>query len=308
MKKFLLIALAVTFAATTVSAQNLGEATTTAQAANEALTSGNYIEALKGFESALEMAELCGGEGLELAETCKGVIPSIMLAISKDYIKESKYDEAVGFLTKTVARAGELESIGVAEEAKALIPQVYLQQGNELLKAKNTVKAAEAFTKSLELDPENGTTALLLGMSLEGSDVVKAEEAYLKAIQFGQEDNAKRRLSNMFLRQSQSALRDNKLEDVIEFARKSNEYLPNANAFKLAAGAAMKAKNTVKAIEYYEGYLNLAPTAKDAADITYTIAVLAHQSGNNAKAKEYYSKLLGDPKYGAAVKPIIDQL
>lgn len=308
MKKFLLIALAVIFAATTVSAQDLGEATTTAQAANEALTSGNYQEALKGFEAALEMAELCGGEGLELAETCKGVIPSIMLAISKDFIKEAKYDEAISYLKKTVARADELESIGVVEEAKTLIPQVYLQQGNDLLKAKDTAKAAEAFTKSLELDPENGTTALLLGMALEGSDVVKAEEAYLKAIQFGQEDNAKRRLSNMFLRQSQTALRANKLEDVIEFAKKSNEYFPNANAYKLAAGAAVRAKKAVQAIEYYEGYLNLAPNAKDAADITYTIAVLAHQNGNNAKAKQYYSKLLGDPKYGAAVKPIVDQL
>ncbi len=308
MKKYLLIALAVMFTAITVSAQDLGEATNTAQAANEALTSGNYAEALKGFEAALEMADLCGGEGLELAETCKGVIPTIMLAISKDYIKESKYDDAVSYLSKTVVRAEELESIGVVEEAKALIPQVYLQQGNKLLKAKQTAAAATAFTKSLELDPTNGTTALLLGRALEGTDAVKAEEAYLKAIENGQEDNAKKRLSNMFLRQAQNALRANKLNEVIDFARKSNEYVPNANAFKLAAGAAIKAKKTTEAIGYYEQYLELAPDAKDAADINYTIGALAHQSGNIAKAKTYYSKVLNHPKYGPAVKPIIDKL
>ena len=98
MKKIFAIAVAMLCAAFTVSAQDMAEATETAKAANEALQAGDNQTALAQFKSALEMAEMCGGEGMELAETCKGIIPKIMLSIAKGDLKAGEFDAAVAKL------------------------------------------------------------------------------------------------------------------------------------------------------------------------------------------------------------------
>ena len=45
--------------------------------------------------------------------------------------------------------------------------------------------------------------------------------------------------------------------------------------------------------------------AKDFGGVVYTLAVLYQQEGNNAKAKEYYEKIVGDPQYGVAAQEFI---
>ena len=49
----------------------------------------------------------------------------------------------------------------------------------------------------------------------------------------------------------------------------------------------------------YKKYLEIAPSAKDASDILFTIAATAQKSGDKATAIEYYSKLASDAKYSA---------
>ena len=107
MKKIILTLAAVILSAGLISAQDMAQATETAQNANEALVAKDYAKALEGFKQALTLAQACGEEGEELVGTCKSVIPSIVLTIAKNVIKESKYDEGVAQLE---------EAIKVAEE------------------------------------------------------------------------------------------------------------------------------------------------------------------------------------------------
>ena len=309
MKRILITLAAAVLCAGIASAQDMAKATAAAQAANEALSSGDNALALSGFKEALSLAKECGEEGAELVSTCKGVIPQIVLSIAKGQLRDGEYDAALQSLADAQAAAKEYEVEDVADEAAGLVGQAYLAKGGALIKAKDAAGAAEAFQKALDLDPANGKAALLLGQALAGSGKVdEAVAAFTTAAENGQEDAAKKQLSNLFVKKAQSELKANKLKEAIADCAKSNEYLENANACKIAASAATKLGDNKTAIANYEKYLELAPDAKDAAAITFSVGALYQKSGDNAKAKAYYQKVVNDPQYGAQAKQLAESL
>lgn len=309
MKRILITLAAAILSAGIMSAQDMAKATETAQMANESLQAGNNELALSGFQEALALAAACGDEGAELVSTCKGIIPKITLAIAKGELKAGEIDKAVAKLQEAVKIAGEYDAADVAEEAAGLIAPAYMQKGNNGLKDKDFATAAEAFKSALAVDPANGMAALRLGQALSGAGKAdEAVEAFKTAAENGQADNANKQLSNIFLKKAQADLKANKLKEAIADCVESNNYVENANAYKLAASAASKLNDNKAAIGYYEKYLEIAPAAKDAAGIAFTVGALYQKSGNNAKAKEFYQKVVSDPTYGAQAKQLIDSL
>ncbi len=303
MKKFFALAAAVLFTAISVSAQDMAEATETAKAANEALMTGDNQTALAQFKSALEMAEMCGGEGMELAETCKGIIPKILLSLGKSDVKAKNYDAALTQLKEALETAKAYGSAEVQEDATELIGQVHNQKAAELLNNGDFAGAVEAYKEILANDPTNGMAALRLGMAYgKIGNSEEAAAAYETAMANGQDKNARKQLSILFLKQAQAALKGGKLQDAIDAAEKSGSYLESANAYKIAASAATKLDKKDAAVEYYEKYLELAPNAADANGIICTLAVLYQQAGNKEKAIENYEKILTDAKYGETAK------
>ena len=309
MKKIFAIAVAMLCAAFTVSAQDMAEATETAKAANEALQAGDNQTALAQFKSALEMAEMCGGEGMELAETCKGIIPKILLSMSKAEVKAKNYDGAISTLKETIEAAKTYAAASVAGDAEELLGQVYNQRAGELLNNKDYAGAAAAYKDIIASEPTNGMAQLRLGMALtQLGNTDEAIAAYEAAIANGQEKNAAKQLSTIYLKAAQASLKANKFADAIAECEKSNSYSESANAYKIAASAATKLKDNGKALGFYEKYLEVSPDAKDANAIMFTIAALAQQAGDKAKAKEFYTKASTDPKYGAEAKKLLDAL
>lgn len=309
MKKIIVSIFAIALSAVMMSAQDMGQATETAKNANEALVAKDYATALAGFKEALTLAEACGEEGEELVGTCKGVIPSIVLSIAKNIIKDGDYDEGLAQLAEAVKVATEYSSDDVLEQAETLIPQVKKQKASSLFSAKDFAGAAEAFKEVLAADPTDGASALRLAMSLSNTgDKEGAIAAFEQAAANGQEANANKQLATLYLKDAQALLKANKFAETIEACEKSNSYVESANAYKLAASAATKAKNNTKAIGFYEKYLELSPDAKDAAGIAFTVAALYQQAGNKAKAIEFYNKVAGDAQYGAQAKQQLDAL
>ena len=309
MKKILLTLAAVVLSFGMLSAQDLSQATETAKMANESLVAGNKALALSGFQEALAQAAACGEDGAELVATCKGVIPNIMLSITKDLIKEANYDEALTKLNEVVAKAKEYAADEVVEEATTLIPQTLMAKGGELLKEKNFTAAAEAYKSALELDPENGNLALRLGQALSGAGQVdEAVAAFETAAKNGQEELAGKQISNIYLKKAAAALKGGKFADAIAAAEKCNEYGENAQAYLVAGQASQKLNKNADAIKNFEKYLAAAPTAKNANAIAFTVAALYQKAGNKAKAKEFYQKVVGDPQLGAQAKQQLDAL
>ena len=273
MKKIFVTLAALVLVAGAAFAQNMAEATEVAKIANEALAAEDYDTALNGFKEALAKAEACGEEGAELVATCKSIIPGIINASAKKDLKEKNYDGAVAKLQEAIAAANEYGTEDIAEKAAALIPQAYLSQGSDLLKAKDFAGSAAALKKALEIDPTNGSAALYLGMALASSgDVAGATEAYKTAAANGQEKSASKQLGNLYLKLASGALKNKDYKGAMEQAVEATKYAPdNATAYKIAGTAAAQQKQYKDAAKFFEEYLKADPTAKDAETINANI-------------------------------------
>ena len=291
MKKILVSLAAIFAAATMMSAQDMATATETAKLANESLSAGDLTTALEGFQEALKMAEACGDEGLELVSTCQGIIPRILNNIANGLLKDKKYDEALAKYQETIEAARKYGDEDTAAKAEEKIPAVLYSKANDLLAAKDFAGAVEAYDQVLAIEPDNGNAAFKKGEALRSAGKNdEAIEAYKLAAANGQEKNANTRLGSIYLSKAQAELKGKKFAEAIADANASYEYSQNPSALQIAGMAAQYAGKNADAINYFEKYLEAAPTAKNAGQIAYTIGALYQNSKNNAKAKEYYTK------------------
>ena len=300
MKRLFVAVAAFALAAGIASAQDMSAAVETFNMGAQTLES-NKVEALSQFKSALTQFEACSAdEAAEMIAQCKKIIPQTMVSIAKEQINESKYDEALETLKEA---AGVAEGYGqeeIAAEAKDLVPTAYTRKGAALMKAKDFVNAAAAFKGAVALTPEDGQTQLLYGQALmQAGDNEGAAAALEAAAANGKEDQAKKLLSNLFLKEGMALVKANKSAEAITALEKANSYAESANAYKLIASANTKLGKSKAAIEAYKKYLEVDPSAKDAADVMFTIAATAQKAGDKATAIEYYKKLSGNAKYAA---------
>jgi len=308
MKKIFVTLASVALVAGMLCAQDINEATELYNNAATTLSDGDKTAALESFNKALDMAKALGADGETLVANCQEIIPKVSLSIAKDLVKEARYDEAIAKLTDVIALAQEYNAAETLEDASALLPQVKMQKGNDLLKT-NPAEAAAVYKEIVDADPANGVAALRLGAALNASgDADGAVAAFEQAAANGQEKNALKQLANLFLKKSSAALKTKNYAEAVESALKSNEYLANPQTLQIAGQASQLAGKSNDAIKYFTEYLEAAPTAKNAGQIAYTVGALYQQAKNNAKAKEFYQKALTDPKYGAEAKKLLDAL
>ena len=308
MKKILATIATLVVALGTVSAQDLAAVTELYNSGAEAI-SVDKASALSSFEQALKLAEALGEEGQEIVANCKNIIPNLKLSLAKDLVKESKFDEAIAALQDVQKVAEAYEAFSVVDEAAGLIPQIKLSKANSLYKAKDFDGAAAAFKEILDADPTDSNAAFFMGAALlSGGKNDEAKAAFETAAANGQEAKANKQLGNIYLKEASAALKAKKFADAVSAAVKANEYAPNAQALQVAGQASQLAGKNNDAIKYFEQYLEAAPTAANAGAIAYTVGALYQTAKNNAKAKEFYTKALSDPKYGAEAKKMLDAL
>ena len=308
MKKIIIAAAALLMGAV-VYAQDLSMATETYNNGVTTLQEGNNAQALALFKEALTLGEACGEEGAELVTNCKNVIPGLILSVAKGQINAGEFDEAIASLTEAAAKAKEYNVEGIAEEALSLVNTANFRKGTALLKAKDMAAAAEVFKKVVEAEPDNANAQLYLGQSLLATGQAdEAVEALKTAAGLGKEAQAHKLLGNIFLKKGQAFLKGGKNAEAVEALTEANTYVENPVSYKLIASAYTKMGKTSSALEAYKKYLELDATAKDAADVKYTIAATAQKAGDKATAREYYKLLLDDAKYGAAAKQQLDVL
>ena len=308
MKKIILFFAAAAMSAAVVSAQDINQATENYNNGAMELQMGNNGAALEYFKTALEMGEALGDEAADLVNNCKKAICSAQIGMAKDLYNAKDFESAAQAFAEAKAVAEGYGEADLAAEAESLIGQANLQiyntAGKAAMRAKDYPTAIENFKKVLEIEPENGATALQLGQAYQrANNFDEAIPALEKAKELGQAENADKLLSQVYLKKAQDANKAKKYQEMLDFCVKSNECLENANAYKLAASAAQKLNQSSDVvIGYYEKYLEVSPNAKDANGVICTIAVLYQQAGNKEKAKEYYLKIENDAQYGATAK------
>lgn len=309
MKKIIATIAAIVLVAGAAFAQDMAELTEVYNAAAAQLDEGNKAGALENFNKAIIMAEAIGEEGAEILAQCQAIIPKISLSMAKDLIKAGDYDAALMNLDYVGNIAEKYDAFEVMGEAAELVPQVMKQKAASQLKDKDFAGAIDTYKKILEDDPTDGVSALRLGSAYNATGAVEdAIAAFETAAANGQEAQAKKQISTIFLKQASANLKAKKYADAVADALKSNEYFENPQTLQIAGQASQMAGKTNDAIKYFSEYLEKAPDAKNAGQIAYTVGALYQNAKNNAKAKEFYTKALGDPKFGPEAKKLIDAL
>ena len=309
MKKIILAIAAMVVSVGIASAQDMAQATELYNNGATAISMENWTEALDYFQKALEMGKTIGDEAQELVANCKKAIPGVSLQIAKDLIKAEKYDEAAGKLEAAAKIAEEFENAEVAQEAKDLVPKMWMQKGADALKLKDFATAADGFAKSYAIDTTAGKTALYLGQALgQLGKTDEAVEAFKHAAWNGEEEAAKGQISNLYVKEANTAFKAQKFADAVKAADKANSFAENATAYLIAGQASLKLSKNNDAIKNFEKYLELKPNASNANGIIFTVGALYQGQKNNAKALEFYKKVQNDAKYGAQAKQMIAAL
>ena len=310
MKKIISTLAALALAAGYVGAQDLTEITEMYNSGAEAIAAGDKEGALKSFEQAYELAAALGEEGAEIAENCKNVIPELNLSIAKSLVNDTKYTEAIDRIKTTISVAEKFANADILAEAKDLMPKVVMQNASVLLNAKKYAEAAEAYKEVLSGDPANGLAAFRLGLALTGAGKTEEAKAALQtAAENGQQAQAYKQLANLFLKEAAADLKAKQYATAVDAAVKVTEYDgKNSLAFQIAGQASQILNKDNDAIKYFEKYLELAPTAKNATQIAFTVGALYQKAKNNAKAVEYFQKAVNDPALGDKAKALINAL
>ena len=310
MKKIISTLAALALAVGYVGAQDLTEITEMYNSGAEAIAAGDKEGALKSFEQAYELAAALGEEGAEIAENCKNVIPELNLSIAKSLVNDTKYTEAIDRIKTTISVAEKFANADILAEAKELLPKVVMQNASVLLNAKKYAEAAEAYKEVLSGDPANGLAAFRLGLALTGAGKTEEAKAALQtAAENGQQAQAYKQLANLFLKEAAADLKAKQYAKAVDAAVKVTEYDgKNSLAFQIAGQASQIQNKDNDAIKYFEKYLELAPTAKNAAQIAFTVGALYQKAKNNAKAVEYFQKAVNDPALGDKAKALINAL
>ena len=309
MKKIILAIAAMVLAAGIASAQDMAQATELYNNGATAISMKNWTEALDYFQKALAMGTEIGDEAAELVTNCKTAIPGVALQIAKDLINDENYDEAFTKLDAASKIAEEYGNEEVVEEAKTLVPQIWLRKGAAAMNLKDFGTAAESYAKAYALDTTAGKTAFRLGQALgQIGKTEEAVEAFKHAAWNGEEANALGQISKLYIKEANVAFKAQKWADAIKSADKANSFAEDATAYLIAGQSSQKLSKNADAIKNFEKYLELKPTASNANAIAYTVAALYQGQKNNAKAIEFYKKVQNDAKFGAQAKQMIAQL
>lgn len=290
MRRLIYSAAAFFVCAALASAQDFNKAATMATEANAALEQGNYEAAIKGFTAAAQEVGLCTESSApELLAACKKGICQTLYSAANQYVKDGKLDEAIDGLTKAIEKSRENACDDIEAKAVNLKQQVVKLYANSKIKAAATANSAQE-----KIACYNDALAKLEILIAEGLDDAKlyiqkgqilkslgkqqaAIESFLKAKTMGEESAANKQLSKLYLQEASSKLSSKNYEDAITSALKATEYENNALAYKIAGTAANACKKVQDAINYLSKYLELAPDAKDAAQIKSAIATLSSQ-------------------------------
>ena len=313
MKKIILAMAAFACSMSLVTAQDLATATATYNSGAEALTMGNKTSALEYFQKALTMAEALGDEGADVVANCKSAIPSVILSIGKEFYNNKDFSNAKAKFVEAAEVAKKYGNQEVTAEVESLLPtvgkRIALAKVNDAMKTKDIAGVLAGYEEAMAIDTTDANTALKYGQFLGNAGKFVDAVKYLElAARHGQEGNAKAVLSTTFLKKAAAQLKAGKYADAVTFAEKAISYKENAQAYLIAGQASQKANKNADAIANFEKYLEAAPTAKNAGAIAFTVGALYQQTGNKAKAVEFYKKVEADPQFGAQAKTLITSL
>ena len=256
------------------------------------MTWREFDEKANRFANLLLSRNVKKGGGLFFGEWCVGGEGlHVFLQLGKEAANAKEMDKAIELLAQAEKLGNEYGLAEVAADAKDLVPQIYIMDGNNLLNEKKFAEAATEYQKALDLNGENGMAWLRLGMCKASlNDAAGAAAAFTKASEFGQKDAADKQLGNMYLKAAVAAYKAKNHAATLENVLKAAEF-GNTKANIYGGMAAFNLKKYDECIKLLEG--------DGSVNAKYYLARAYEAKGNTAKACENYKAITSDKNFGA---------
>lgn len=280
MRRLIYSAAAFFACAALASAQDFNKAATMATEANAALEQGNYEAAIKGFTAAAqEFAKCTEDKAPEFLASCKQSISQALYDAANRLINEGKLNEAIDGLTTAIATAKEYACIEIENKAINRKQQLIKSYANNRIKAAAVANSSEEkiayysdalakFEMLINEGLDDAITHLQKGQILKVlGRKQEAIDSFLKAKEMGAERSANTNLSKIYIQDAITKKDQKDYSSAIESALKAMEYEESATAYRIAGEIANASGRFEEAVNYLSKYLELAPNAKDAAQI-----------------------------------------
>ena len=289
-------------------AQDINEAGTSFNDGNEAFKAKKYAEAVKDYESSLDMCQMIGADAADLQSKVEAQLVNALYKNSLVLYKGKKFDDAVAELQKTVKAAKAADNNKIAQKATAYIPKVYSSEGMGMIKAKKYDDALAVFDKAFAVKPNCVKAFYGQALAYKGKeDIDAAIVSFDKAIEAGAGNpkaektlkKAKRIAQKMLEANAAKELQIEHTQKAIDYLNKSLDYANNSsNTYYLLALAYNKEKKFNDAVNAAKQAISL--KEGDASDLQFVLGQAYEGNGDNANACAAYKAVVSGPNVEAA--------
>jgi len=163
-KNLSLFLLAIFVGVAGVSAQTLEDVVNKFNAAAE-LVNADAASAASLLEEAIRLANQVGAEADEVRLMAQTQLPPVYFRVGTEQQRDGNTDAALAAFHKSIDLGLEYNDPSTVSRAQNILGRLYLSQGNNAYRAGDNEQAIELLTKSVEFDPDNARTHLLIGLS-----------------------------------------------------------------------------------------------------------------------------------------------
>lgn len=189
--KGLILGLAVIiFTVTDTQAQSYEDVINAFNSATEQAKNGQSQQAITAFERVITMSNSVGSEAADIKTRAQNQIPQLYFLIARDLYNSQNFIGAAEAFAVASEEATKYGNQQIVQRSKAVIPQLYLSQGNNHLKAEELDKALEMYDKALAARPSYAAAYYQKGLVYRQQENLDEALSYFdRAIQIGTNSN-----------------------------------------------------------------------------------------------------------------------
>jgi tetratricopeptide (TPR) repeat protein len=174
---------------TQISAQTYEDAVVAFNQATEMAQNNNVRGAIDGFRRVIQISDQLGPEGAEIKGSAQAQIPMLYFSIARDLVQTDLAAAAAAF-EETARYARMYGNEQLATRSLNNVPQLYLNQGSQFLRADRLDEALEMYDKALSFRPNYAAAFYQKGLVFRQRDNMDEALSYFdRAIQVGATSN-----------------------------------------------------------------------------------------------------------------------
>ncbi len=261
MKKTLILAFALTILATFTGKQSIAQTKEEAGNAFNAaleLSKTDMAGAIVKMQDVLKMCATVGKDADSLKMKVAKVIPAWQYNVGNSFLKDKKYDQAIGAFEKSNEFASTYADATIGDKSNDQLVKLYTNKGNTLLKAEKADSAILFLDKALKLDPQYSKALFAKGQAFKKKgDNVKMQENMELAIASASKTNdtvtikaARSAIGNSMYNDGKTAFTKKLYADAVTKLNSALTYdIKNKECYYLLASSNNFVKNFDQAIE-----------------------------------------------------------